>query len=109
MPMTASTLPGGVTFRKTFGLISSASTDGTALSLTIAHGFGTALVPNATVASVQIVADIQAITAAGATSGWYVVGVDATNVIVGRDATSAGAASAVSARCNVNFIPAIVD
>lgn len=109
MPMTGSTLPGGVTFRKTFGLISSASTDGTALSLTIAHGFGTALVPNATVGSVQIVVDIQPILAAGATSGWFFVSSDATNIIVGRDATSPGASASVSARANVNFIQAFVD
>ena len=96
MPMTLSTIYGGASgvYRKVFGLISSASTDGTALSLTIAHSLGAAWSGlNATNATQLINATFTPNGDNSATGafGWFVTSIDATNCIVGRSSVGAGA------------------
>ena len=82
MPMTISSIYVGGTYRKVFGLISSDSTDGTALSLTVAHGLPGL---DATSATKFVEVNFE-----GHTSntlggyGWFVASVDGTNIIFGR-------------------------
>ena len=100
MPMTGSTIYGAGTFSKVFGLISSASTDGTALSLTIAHGISGL---DATTATQILNVSFEPQAASGATAGWFVATKDGTNVVFGRDASSAGAAATATMQAVVRF------
>ncbi len=113
MPLTASTIYGGAngSFRKVFGLISSASTDGTALSLTIAHSLGVA-VPglNATNATQLIDVNFNSVGDNSATGafGWFLTSVDATNIIVGRSSVGAGASTSALTYAVVRYNHSII-
>ena len=106
MPMTASTLAGGGTYRQIFGLNSSSSTDGTALSLTVAHGLAGL---DATTATRLVKTTFEAHSAAAAQQGWFVASVDGTNIIFGRGtgAASPGETTTALMQANVELVHTI--
>ena len=113
MPLTLSTIYGGASgsFRKSFGLISSASTDGTALSLTIAHSLGAA-VPglNATNATQLIDVNFNSVgdSSADGAFGWFLASVNETSAIVGRSSVQAGQDNGVLTHCVIRYNQSII-
>lgn len=93
MPLTASTIT-TTGLRKIFGLISSATTDGSgANTLTIAHGFGSAQgISSAQDASDLINCLFTPVLSTGGLQGWAVIARDATNLIVTKPPNTAGSA-----------------
>ncbi len=110
MPLTGSTIYGGGTFRKVFGLISSSSTDGTALSLTMTHGLTNVPTLNATQATQLIEANFEPHTSnTGGPYNWFVASVNETIIVFGRGINpNAGQAATVETWAHVHLNHSIV-
>ena len=110
MHLTASTVT-STGLRKIFGLISSATTDGSgANTLTIAHGFGS----NQGIVTAQDASDLIQVTftpvlSTGGFAAWACIAKDATNLIVTKGVNSAGSAdNAVAVQMTAQVVHSLV-
>lgn len=110
MPLTASTVT-STGLRKVFGLISSATTDGSgANTLTVAHGFGSNQgITTAQDASDLIQVTFQPILSTGGLQAWACIEKDATNLKFTKAPSTAGSAdNAVAVLATAQLVHSLV-